>query len=92
MRFELNGPLSKLHQSVQERPNGRPPGEQYETPSQQIRKRQGDIPSLNCKQDVIMRRIGGRPYYSIGNKSGCLPAAAPVNEHRLHCCVCTCVS
>ncbi|TNN73428.1 hypothetical protein EYF80_016382 [Liparis tanakae] len=45
-------PLSKLQQSVQERPNGRPPGEQYETPSQQIRTRQGDIPSLNCKQDT----------------------------------------
>lgn len=36
-----NCPLSKLHQSVQTRPNHRPLGEQYETPSIQINKRQG---------------------------------------------------
>lgn len=50
--MELNCPLSKLHQSAQARPNRRPPGEQYETPPKQIKKRQGDIPSLNSKQDV----------------------------------------
>lgn len=56
MRVQL--PLSKLHQSTQARPNRRPLGEQYKTPARQIKERQGDIPSLDCKQDVKMTRIG----------------------------------
>lgn len=67
LRFEFNCPLSKRHQSVQARPNCRPPGEQYETPSKQIKERQGDIPSLNCKQDERVRRNGGRSRFSICN-------------------------
>lgn len=58
LRFELNCSLSKLHQSVQARPNRRPLGEQYEAPSKQIKKRQGDIPSLDCKQDEKNWRLG----------------------------------
>lgn len=60
MRFEFNCPLSKLQQSIQAWPNRRPLAEQYETPSKQIKRRQGDIPSLNGKQDVRIRGTGSR--------------------------------
>lgn len=74
MQVQLS--LSKLHQSTQARPNRRPLGEQYKTPTRQIKKRQGDIPSLDSKQDVKMTRIGGWAYNSLCNRAGRLSATA----------------